>query len=91
MRKVTRMTSVTVARGDYTEVTKCEVELEDLTGKCSPPNPPNLYSQIKRFSVVSQKRKSVLSVMSARVIKKIQGKKGTTLLHHPSLMCISCL
>ncbi|XP_063695151.1 uncharacterized protein LOC134826626 isoform X1 [Bolinopsis microptera] len=74
MRKVTRMTSVTVARGDYTEVTKCEVELEDLTGKCSPPTcPPNLYSQIKRFSVVSQKRKSVLSVMSARVIKKIQG------------------
>ena len=67
------MTSMTVARGDYTYVTKCEdMELEDVTspqGSC----PPNIYNHIRSFSIDSQKRKSIPSVVTARVAVKMQG------------------
>ena len=62
MRQITRMTSMTVAKGDYTYVTNTkfdEVELQDLT-----------CPQIQPFT---QKRKSLPSVMTARVASKIQG------------------
>ena len=59
------MTSMTVAKGDYTYVTNTrfdDVELQDLT-----------CPKVQPFTADSKKRKSIPSVVTARLASKIQG------------------